>query len=123
MAALTLWRCDSGRRVLGGWGPLLCVVLGSLVVLLMPLIGLERPCCVSLRGVTRLRCQLWGASQSAPAVQSTSLAVPFTDLDLLPQKTKPSKGTERPNKVCFTFNSVYASCSLAYCHMLKKKRS
>ncbi|XP_015240540.1 protein adenylyltransferase FICD [Cyprinodon tularosa] len=95
MAAVTEWRCINGRRFLGGWGPVLCVVLGSLVaMLLLPLIGMQNQCCASLKGIAQFRCQLWGSSQSPPAVQSTSLTVPFTALDLLPQKTKPSKEME-----------------------------
>lgn len=90
MAAVTVWRYTSGR-VLGGWGPLLCVILGSLVALLMPLVGVENQCCAALKGIAQLRCQLWGSFQPPPAVQSTSLTVPFTALDLLPQRSKPSK--------------------------------
>ncbi|KAM4577251.1 protein adenylyltransferase FICD [Odontesthes bonariensis] len=90
MAAVTLWRYTSGRRVLGGWGPLLCLVVGSLVALLMPLVGVQNQCCASLKGISQLRCQLLGNSQPSPAVQSTSLTVPFTALDLLPQRSKPS---------------------------------
>ncbi|MEQ2237302.1 hypothetical protein ILYODFUR_021776 [Ilyodon furcidens] len=91
MAVVTELRYISGRRVLGGWRWLLCVVFGSLVALLLPLIGVQNQCCASLRGIAQLRCQLWGSSQPPPAVQSTSLTVPFTALDLLPQRTKPSK--------------------------------
>lgn len=94
MAAVTVWRYTSGR-VLGGWGPLLCVLVGSLVVLLMPQVGVENECCAALKGIAQLRCQLWGSSQQTPAVQSTSLTVPFTALDLLPHRTKPSKGNPR----------------------------
>ncbi|XP_008416885.1 protein adenylyltransferase FICD [Poecilia reticulata] len=94
MVAMTEWCYISGRRVFGGWGPLLCVVFGSLVALLLPLIGLQNQCCGSMRGISQLRCQLWGSSQPPPAVQSTSLTVPFTALDVLPQRTKPSKETE-----------------------------
>lgn len=94
MAAVSLWRY-SGGRVLGGWGPLLCVVLGSLLALLMPLVGVENQYCAALRGIAQLRCQLRGGSPQATAVQSTSLTVPFTGLDLLPQRAKPSKGTNR----------------------------
>lgn len=90
MAAVTVWRYTSGR-VLGGWGPLLCLLLGSLVALLMPLVGVENQCCAALKGIAQLRCQLWGSSPQSPAVQSTSLTVPFTALDLLPQRSKPSK--------------------------------
>lgn len=89
MAAVTVWRYTSGR-LLGGWGPLLCVLLGSLVAILMPLVGEEDECCAALKGIAQLRCQLWGGSQQTPAVQSTSLTIPFTALDLLPQRTKPS---------------------------------
>lgn len=96
MAAVTEWRrYFSGRRVLGGWGPLLCVAFGSLVALLLPLVGVENQCCASLRGISQLRCQLWGGSQPPPGVQSTSLTVPFTALDVLPQKSKPTQGTTR----------------------------
>lgn len=94
MAAVTLWRYTSGR-ILGGWVPLLCVLLGSLVAFLMPLVGVENECCASLKGIAQLRCQLWGSTQKAAAVQSTSLTVPFTALDLLPQRTKPSKGEKQ----------------------------
>ena len=92
MAAVTVWRYTSGR-VLGGWGPLLCVLLGSLVALLMPLVGVENQCCAALKGIAQLRCQLLGSSQQPPAVQSSSLTVPFTALDVLPHRSKPSKGT------------------------------
>lgn len=94
MAAITVWRYTSGR-LLGGWGPLLCVLLGSLVAILMPLVGEEDECCAALKGIAQLRCQLWGGSQQTPAVQSTSLTIPFTALDLLPQRTKPSIGTNQ----------------------------
>ncbi|XP_068166900.1 protein adenylyltransferase FICD [Antennarius striatus] len=90
MTVVTAWRYTSGR-VLGGWVPMLCVLLGSLVALLMPLVGVENECCAHLRGIALLRCQLWGGPQQPPAVQSTGLTVPFTGLDLLPQRTKPSK--------------------------------
>lgn len=93
MAAVSLWRY-SGGRVLGGWGPLLCVFLGSLVALLVPLVGVENQSCAALTGIAQLRCQLWEGSPQAPAVQSTSLTVPFTGLDLLPHRSKPSKGTD-----------------------------
>lgn len=90
MAAVTVWRYTS-VRVLGGWGPLLCVLLGSLVALLMPLVGVEDECCAALKGIAQIRCQLWGNSHQTPAVQSTSLTVPFTALDVLPQRAKPNK--------------------------------
>ncbi|KAL0979340.1 hypothetical protein UPYG_G00183840 [Umbra pygmaea] len=93
MAALTVcWRYTSGR-LLGGWGPLLCLLLGSLVALLMPMVGVEDQCCATLKGFAQLRCQLWSKSQR-PSVQSTGLTVPFTALDLLPFKAKPSIETE-----------------------------
>lgn len=90
MAALTVWR-HSSCRVLGGWGPLLCVLIGSLVGLLMPLVGIEDKCCAPLKGIAHLRCQLWGSPPPPAVVQSTSLTIPFTALDLLPQRRKPSK--------------------------------
>ncbi|KAG7491094.1 adenosine monophosphate-protein transferase FICD [Solea senegalensis] len=93
MSALTAWRYTSGR-VLGGWGPLLCVLLGSLVALLMPMVGVEDQCCNGLKGIAQLRCQLWGSPPPPPAVQSTSLTVAFTALDVLPQRSKPSKEME-----------------------------
>uniref|UniRef100_A0A3Q2XS52 Protein adenylyltransferase FICD n=1 Tax=Hippocampus comes TaxID=109280 RepID=A0A3Q2XS52_HIPCM len=43
MAVVTAWRYTSDR-LLGGWGPLLCVFLGSLVALLTPLVGVEEQC-------------------------------------------------------------------------------
>lgn len=99
MAAVTVCRYTSGR-FLGGWGPLLCVLLGSLVAVLMPLVGVEDQCCAALKGFAQLRCHLWGSSQQPPAVQSTSLTVPFTALDLLPLRSKPSKGNFTSNKRC-----------------------
>lgn len=92
MAAVTVWRYTS-ERVLGGWGPLLCVLLGVLVALLMPLVGVDEPCSAVLKSVAQLPCQLWASSQRPPAVHSTSLTVPVTHLDLLPHRAKPSKGT------------------------------
>ncbi|KAK2837272.1 hypothetical protein Q5P01_014484 [Channa striata] len=89
MAAVTVWRFTSGR-VLGGWGPLLCVFLGSLVALLMPLVGVEDQCCAALKGLAQLRCLLWGKPRPSAAVQSTGLTVPFTALDVLPLRAKPS---------------------------------
>lgn len=89
MSAVTVCRYTSG--LLGGWGPLLCVLLGFLVAVLMPLVGVEDQCCATLKGFSQLRCQLWGKSQQPPAVQSTSLTVPFTALDVLPLRSKPSK--------------------------------
>uniref|UniRef100_A0A3Q3JZH0 Protein adenylyltransferase FICD n=1 Tax=Monopterus albus TaxID=43700 RepID=A0A3Q3JZH0_MONAL len=98
MAAMPVWRYTSGR-VLGGWGPLLCVFLGSMVALLIPLVGVEDECCAALKGIAQLRCLLWGSSRQPPAVQSTSLTVPFTALDLLPQRSKPSKEMKLEAKV------------------------
>lgn len=92
MAALTLWRYTSGR-ILGGWGPLLCLLLGSLVALLLPMVGVEDQCCAPLKGISLLRCQLWGNSPR-PTVQSTSLTVPFTALDVLPLRSKPTLETQ-----------------------------
>ncbi|XP_056149808.1 protein adenylyltransferase FICD [Lampris incognitus] len=92
MSAIIVWRYTSGR-VLGGWGPLLCVLIGSLVALLMPLVGIEEQCCATLKGIAQIRCQLWGSAQK-PTVQSTSLTVPFTALDLLPHRFKPSRESE-----------------------------
>lgn len=97
MSAVSLCRYTSGR-LLGGWAPLLCVVLGSLVAFLMPLFGVDNQYCAALRGVAQLRCQLWGSSQQPPAVQSTSLTVPFTGLDLLPHRSKPTKGTHNSRR-------------------------
>ncbi|XP_026178587.1 protein adenylyltransferase FICD [Mastacembelus armatus] len=98
MAAVTVWRYSSGR-VLGGWGPLLCVFVGSMVALLIPLVGVEDQCCAALKGLAQLRCLLWGSSRHPSAVQSTSLTVPFTALDLLPQRPKPSPEMKLEAKV------------------------
>lgn len=92
MAAITVWRYTCGR-VLRGWGPLLCVLLGSMVALLLPMVGVEDQCCATLTGIAQIRCQLWGGTQHPSTVLSTSLTVPFTALDILPQRSKPSKGT------------------------------
>ncbi|KAK1892148.1 Protein adenylyltransferase FICD [Dissostichus eleginoides] len=89
MAAVTVCRYTGGR-LLGGWCPLLCVLLGSLVVVLMPLVREEDQCCAALRGLSLLRCRLGGGSQRPAAVQTTSLTVPFTALDVLPLRSKPS---------------------------------
>ncbi|KAK5871463.1 hypothetical protein PBY51_004345 [Eleginops maclovinus] len=89
MAAVTVSRYTSGR-FLGGWCPLICVLVGSLVVVLMPLVREEDQCCAALKGFSLLRCQLWGGSQQPLAVQTTSLTVPFTALDVLPLRSKPS---------------------------------
>ncbi|XP_077417567.1 protein adenylyltransferase FICD [Vanacampus margaritifer] len=90
MAVVTAWRYTSDR-LLGGWGPLLCVFLGSLVALLTPLVGVEEHCCGSLNAIAQIRCRLWGSSHQPPAVQTTGLTVPLTGLDLLPLRSKPSK--------------------------------
>lgn len=92
MSSPALCRSTSGR-LLGGWAPLLCVVLGSFVAFLMPLVGVNLRFYGTLRGIAQLPC-LWGSSRQASAVQSTSLTVPLTDLGLLPFKSKPSKGTD-----------------------------
>ncbi|CAG08500.1 unnamed protein product, partial [Tetraodon nigroviridis] len=81
------------------WGPLLCVLLGSLLALLLPLVGVENQSCAALGGIAQLRCQLWEGSPPAAVVQSTSLTVPFTGLDLLPQRAKPSKEMQLEAKV------------------------
>lgn len=94
MSSPVLCRSTSGR-LLGGWAPLLCVVLGSLLAFLMPLVGVDHRFYGALRGIAQLHCP-WGRSQQPPAVQSTSLTVPFPDLGLLPFKSKPSKGTDKP---------------------------
>lgn len=112
-AATKVWR-DAGRRVLGGWGPLLCVLVGALMALILPRVGVEVEvedgggCCSRLTGMAQLRCQLWGRSWSSSSssddrrrrhhhhtVRSTGLTVPFTALDLLPYRAKPSKETEQ----------------------------
>ncbi|KAM9823127.1 protein adenylyltransferase FICD [Syngnathus typhle] len=89
MAVMTAWRYTSDR-LLGGWGPLLCLVLGSLVALLTPLVGVEE-CNGSLNAIAQFRCRLWGVSLQPPAVQTTGLTLPLTGLDLLPLRSKPSK--------------------------------
>nr|XP_061803890.1 protein adenylyltransferase FICD-like [Nerophis lumbriciformis] len=91
MAVVTAWRYTSGR-LLGRWGPLLCVLLVTLVALLTPPVGVEERCRGSLNAIAQLCRQLWWSSQQPPAVQTTGLTVPLTDLDLLPLKSKPSKG-------------------------------
>ncbi|XP_056448581.1 protein adenylyltransferase FICD-like [Gadus chalcogrammus] len=93
MTATTVWR-DTGGRLLGGWGPLLCVLVGALMALVLPRVGVEDECCAKLKGIAHVRCQVWGRSQRH-TVQSTSLTVPFTALDLLPYRSKPSKETEQ----------------------------
>ncbi|XP_030647408.1 protein adenylyltransferase FICD [Chanos chanos] len=92
MAALAARR-QASCPVLRGWGPAVCVLLGSVMVVLLPLVGVEEPCCAMLKGFALLRCQIWGIAQR-PTVHSTSLAVPFTALDLLPLRAKPSRETE-----------------------------
>lgn len=93
MSAMALTRSTSGR-LLGGWTPLLCVVLGCLIAFLMPLVGVDHRFYGTLRSIALLPCQSWWSSRPPPAVQSTSLTVPLTDLDLLPFKSKPSKGMD-----------------------------
>ncbi|KAK2911099.1 hypothetical protein QQF64_026750 [Cirrhinus molitorella] len=93
MAALAVFRHACSGPLLWGWGPVLFGLLGSVFVLLLPLAGIEEQCCATLKGLALLRCQLWGGAQR-PVVHTTSLTVPFTALDLLPQKVKPSKETQ-----------------------------
>lgn len=90
ITALEVWRYTSGRA-LCGWGPLLCLLLGSLLALLLPLVGVEEQCCGTLKGLALLRCQLWGGVIQHSS-RSTSLTVPSTVFDLLPLKPKPSPG-------------------------------
>lgn len=90
MAALAVLRHAGSSPLLWGWTPLLFALLGSVFVLLLPLAGIEEQCCATLKGIALLRCQLWGGVQR-PVVHTTSLTVPFTELDLLPQKGRPSK--------------------------------
>ncbi|XP_067295386.1 protein adenylyltransferase FICD [Pseudorasbora parva] len=93
MAALAVLRHASSSPLLWSWGPILFALLGSVFLLLLPLVGVEEQCCSTLKGIALLRCQLWGGIQR-PVVHTTSLTVPFTALDLLPQKVKPSKETK-----------------------------
>ncbi|KAL6465810.1 hypothetical protein MHYP_G00259430 [Metynnis hypsauchen] len=93
MAALAVLRHASSSPLLWGWGPVLFVLLGSVLVLLLPLVGVEEQCCARLKGISLLHCQLWG-NTPRPVGHSTSLTVPFTALELLPQKPKPSKETQ-----------------------------
>lgn len=91
MAVIMVLRHVSASPLLWGWGPVLFVLLGSVLVLLLPLVGVEENCCTKLTGISLLRCQLWGKTHRAVR-HSTSLTVPYTALELLPQKPKPSKG-------------------------------
>ncbi|KAI7813273.1 protein adenylyltransferase FICD [Triplophysa rosa] len=93
MAALAVLRHASSSPLLWGWTPVLFALLGSVFVLLLPLAGIEEQCCATLKGIALLRCQLWGGVQR-PTVHTTSLTVLFTELDLLPQKVKPSKESQ-----------------------------
>uniref|UniRef100_W5MBA8 Protein adenylyltransferase FICD n=2 Tax=Lepisosteus oculatus TaxID=7918 RepID=W5MBA8_LEPOC len=79
----------AGGRLLSGWTPLLCLLGGSLLALLLPLAGVEEHCRATLKGLSFLRCHLWGNDWRS-AVHSTSLTVPYTGQDLLPYKPKPS---------------------------------
>ncbi|XP_056602118.1 protein adenylyltransferase FICD-like [Triplophysa dalaica] len=90
MGALAVLRHATSSPLLWGWTPVLFALLGSVFVLLLPLAGIEEQCCATLKGIALLRCQLWGGVQR-PTVHTTSLTVLFTELDLLPQKVKPSK--------------------------------
>ncbi|TRY71298.1 hypothetical protein DNTS_002241 [Danionella cerebrum] len=93
MAALAVLRYASSSPLLWGWAPALFALLGSLLVLLLPLVGIQEQCCATLKGLALVHCQLWGAVPRA-VVHSTSLTVPFTALDFLPKKLKASKETE-----------------------------
>ncbi|GAA6109820.1 protein adenylyltransferase FICD [Tachysurus ichikawai] len=97
MAAITVLRHVSASPLLWGWGPVLFVLLGSVLVLLLPLVGVEENCCTKLRGIALLRCHLWGDTHRAVG-HSTSLTVPNTALELLPQKPKPSKDSQLESK-------------------------
>ncbi|XP_028824613.1 protein adenylyltransferase FICD isoform X1 [Denticeps clupeoides] len=66
---------------------LLSLLLGAVLVLLLPLVGVEDRCCARLRGLDLLRCQL------PPAAPSTGLTVPYTARDLLAVKVEISKGS------------------------------
>ncbi|KAA0716718.1 Adenosine monophosphate-protein transferase FICD [Triplophysa tibetana] len=90
MGGLAVLRHASSSPLLWGWTPVLFALLGSVFVLLLPLAGIEEQCCATLKGIALLRCRLWGGVQR-PTVHTTSLTVLFTELDLLPQKVKPSK--------------------------------
>lgn len=105
MAAITVLRHVSASPLLWGWGPVLFILLSSVLVLLLPLVGVEENCCAKLKGISLLRCHLWGNTHRAVG-HSTSLTVPYTALQLLPQKPKPSKG--RVEKVLCEMNPVYA---------------
>lgn len=91
MAAITVLRNVSPSPLLCGWGPILFLLLGSVLVLLLPLVGEEETCCAKLKGVSLLRCRLWGNIHHAVG-HSTSLTIPYAAFELLPQKPKPSKG-------------------------------
>jgi len=81
------------------------------MALVLPRVGVgdQDGCCAALRGVALLRCQVWGSSQRH-AGRSTSLTVPFTALDLLPYRAKPSRG--RGNMHTCTV------CLTPYCEVL-----
>ena len=115
MTATTVWR-DTGGRILGGWGPLLCVLVGALVALVLPRVGVEDECCAKLKGIAQLRCQVWGRSQRH-TVQSTSLTVPFTALDLLPYRSKPSKGKITRTRLNYSISN-YITCLIPYFKVL-----
>ncbi len=113
MAGLAVFRHACSGPMLWGWGPVLFGLLGSVFVLLLPLAGIEEQCCATLKGLALLRCQLWGGVQR-PVVHTTSLTVPFTALDLLPQKVKPSKGTVEAAAdfvLLSGFNQNWLTCS------------
>lgn len=127
MAAITVLRHVSASPLLWGWGPVLFVLLGSVLVLLLPLVGVEENCCTKLRGIALLRCHLWGDTHRAVG-HSTSLTVPNTALELLPQKPKPSKGRVDEKEFGFpcTFNINYLInsdvCDLCVCEKKKHAR-
>lgn len=87
MAVLEL-RC-AGVRVFCGWTPLLCLLVGTLLALLLPLAGVEEKCRATMRGFALLRCHLWGSGVHSTA-HSTSLTVPYTEIDILSYKPKPN---------------------------------
>ncbi|XP_028681171.1 protein adenylyltransferase FICD [Erpetoichthys calabaricus] len=89
MAAL-IFRCSG---VLSSWTPFLSLLLGSLLALLLPMVGVEEQCRSTLRGLALLRCQLWGNTFHS-SLHSTSLSVPHTDFELLPLKARRSSDVQ-----------------------------
>ncbi|XP_066545717.1 protein adenylyltransferase FICD [Amia ocellicauda] len=88
MAAAVV-RYGSSSRALCSWTPVLCLLVGSLLALLLPLVGVEEHCRATLKGLALLRCYLWG-NDLRTTVHSTSLTVPYTALDVLPFRPKPN---------------------------------